>query len=613
MTYKIFFTCPWNDKIINSYKNNTPNNKGIWKNIEGVTNINEANYIIVLDDLHKFILDKGMEYFINNFYKNNKIIHFQRENTTILKSNTNKSWYVKYILPKIKYNITYEDNFFYTFAAASFIDKTYDELKMMKYEDLNKNKNISCIVSSKVLSHITPNYQKRVNFIKKYSNENINNIDIYGYGWNKEILGDNYKGQLGSYHNNNNDTNKSHGLVNYHYSICLENLIEEKCISEKATDAILCWSIPIYWGNECIKKYFPEKSYYLINVENPNINKEINNIIKDKPSTEQIKYLEEARNIILDKLNIWEQIYQIINNYDKFLIDYKITNNIYDNINYNSIKINLWSGLCNQLLPLVSCIYFGKVYNKNVIFNSKPLWVCENNTSDYFLTDFLKIPYCKENKKLLKKEENDICIITTKGNYVNKIIKKNLTENTSIFIENVVHLIGTDEDNTFLYNPQPNKNLKKTDYLLKIGNILKELEPIDCIKSKILETTSLFNDDVIGIHFRCRDGGFITNNKYQLKNFIDSLPGNKKIYLSSDHEESEIYIKEIFKDRILTLQNPFGDNINCKTNNSKEAIMNGLCEMYILSKCQSLYGTKSSSFTFTSWLLSNIETLMFWN
>ena len=129
---------------------------------------------------------------------------------------------------------------------------------------------------------------------------------------------------MGSYHNNNNDTNKSHGLVNYNYSICLENLIDEKCISEKATDAILCWSIPIYWGNPCIKKYFPEKSYYLIDIENPNINNEINEIIKNKPTIEQIKYLEEARNIILDKLNIWEQIYQIINNYDKFLIEYKL-------------------------------------------------------------------------------------------------------------------------------------------------------------------------------------------------------------------------------------------------------------------------------------------------
>lgn len=284
-----------------------------------------------------------------------------------------------------------------------------------------------------------------------------------------------------------------------------------------------------------------------------------------------------------------------------------------DNIKsaYNSIKINLWSGLCNQLLPLVSCIYFGRIYNKNVFFNVKQLIVC-GQKSCYYLTDFLKFPFCNESKELLKKETNDICISNWE-NHENLIQKKHLLGNNNIFIENVVHIIGTEEDNTSLYNPQPTKNLKKTEYLLEISNTLKKIEPINCIKSKILETTSLFNDDIVGIHFRSRDGGFISNNKYELKKFIDTIPSNKKIYLSSDHEDSEIYIKEIFKERILTMQNPFGNNINSKTNNSKESVMNGICEMYILSKCQSLYGTKSSSFTFASWLLSNIDTLMFWN
>ena len=201
---KVFLTCPWNNNIFDFYKKNTPNSKGIWNNIEGVVNIDDAEFIIVLDDLHESILNRGFESFNKKFVNANKVIYFQRENTKILNSDRNKSWYVNKVLPNVKYNITYEDNFFYTFAPASFIDKTYDELKKMKYEDINKNKNISCIVSSKVLSHITPNYKKRVEFIKKYSNENPDKIDIYGYGWNNNLLGNNYKGQLGSYHNNNN-------------------------------------------------------------------------------------------------------------------------------------------------------------------------------------------------------------------------------------------------------------------------------------------------------------------------------------------------------------------------------------------------------------------------
>lgn len=321
---KVLFTCPWmnNEDIWNSYKKITPQNLGIWKNIEGVTDINKAEYIIVLDNLHKSILEMGKDKFIEKF-NYHKIIHFQRENTAILNKQTDKTWYIKEILPNIKYHITYEKGFLYTFSPASFIDKTYDELKALKYPE--KIKNVSCVVSTKILNHITNNYSKRIEFIKKFSEKNPNKIDIYGKGWNKNMLGNNYKGELGAYHNSNyNSTDKSDALIPYHYSIALENLIEEKCVSEKFTDIILCWSIPLYWGNKCIKKYFPEKSFHLIDIEDINIFENINKIISKPPTNEEIQSIGNARDIILDKLNIWEQIYQIIYDYDQFIINYTI-------------------------------------------------------------------------------------------------------------------------------------------------------------------------------------------------------------------------------------------------------------------------------------------------
>jgi hypothetical protein len=280
----------------------------------------------------------------------------------------------------------------------------------------------------------------------------------------------------------------------------------------------------------------------------------------------------------------------------------------------NFIKLNIWSGLCNQLLPLVSCIYFGKKYNKKVIFNSKSLWVCELNTTKFFLSDFFKFPeICEERKVLLDKKDCSYHIQTTRNNYVNQIKTIQLNDNKNIYISNVVHLIGTENDETHLYNPQPTKNIKKTPYLLEIQKILKNIDLIDEIKKKIKETTDIIDDNVIGIHFRSRDGGFTVNNKYKLENFINKLSSNKKIYLSSDDHNTEQYIKDKFKERIITMKNPFGGNIINKTNNSKHSIMNGICEIYILSKCNEFYGTKSSSFTFTSWLLSDNKILNFWN
>ena len=101
--------------------------------------------------------------------------------------------------------------------------KTYDELKSMKYP--NKTKKISCVVSSKQGNNITDGYFKTTTFIRKYSQLYPNKIDIYGRGWNKYVLGNNYKGALGSYHQEKNiTTDKSDALLDYHYSIALENL-----------------------------------------------------------------------------------------------------------------------------------------------------------------------------------------------------------------------------------------------------------------------------------------------------------------------------------------------------------------------------------------------------
>ena len=58
--------------------------------------------------------------------------------------------------------------------------------------------------------------------------------------------------------------------------------------------------------------------------------------------------------------------------------------------------------------------------------------------------------------------------------------------------------------------------------------------------------------------------------------------------------------------------NPFGSDIE-KTNNSTNAILNSICEIYILSKLNNFFGTKSSSFTFVVWLLSKNYKLIFWN
>ena len=50
----IIFYCNWGSnsiELLEKYKLMTPNNNGIWKNLKGITNLNEADYIIFLEGI----------------------------------------------------------------------------------------------------------------------------------------------------------------------------------------------------------------------------------------------------------------------------------------------------------------------------------------------------------------------------------------------------------------------------------------------------------------------------------------------------------------------------------------------------------------------------------
>ncbi len=315
---KIFFTCFWQTDLLDLLKKNTPNNKAIWKNIEGTNNINMCDYIVILDDLDKTLLQKGEKYFKTIIKTPNKIIFFQRENSHFLHQRR-KSWFINNILPSVNKKYSYEHKFLYTFTPANFLNMSYDELKQLQN---NRKKGISCIVSTK---NIHRNYQKRINFIRQYSKKYPGAIDIFGKGWSKIELGNNYKGELGNYHRHdqNKTLSKFDGLYGYNYSICLENFPNDCIVSEKITDALLSWCMPIYWGSKYTNKYFPEDAFHLIDLNDPNVYEKIYKISQTPISEKNITAIKQARNIILDKLNIWEQIYQIINNYNTFLDEYK--------------------------------------------------------------------------------------------------------------------------------------------------------------------------------------------------------------------------------------------------------------------------------------------------
>lgn len=117
---------------------------------------------------------------------------------------------------------------------------------------IEKNKQLSIIVSNAPYdSRSFTNYNKRKDLVTKLLNSDID-FDMYGRSWN--LNDQRYKGPL---------ANKMHGIIDYKYTICLENSSISGNISEKFIDAVLCNTIPIYNGHRDIEKFYPNACEYI--------------------------------------------------------------------------------------------------------------------------------------------------------------------------------------------------------------------------------------------------------------------------------------------------------------------------------------------------------------
>lgn len=288
---KIIFFCDWGTSsidLLSKYKLFTKNNKGMWKNIIGTTNIDDADYIIFIEGIPK------------NFYfpllKNKKIICLPRE------PHKSKNWEKL----KLEHGYTY-DTIFHVVTNPQFIDKTYDLLLNLQHG--KSNNKLSAIISNK---NKLKGHKLRKKFIVQLAKSYPSLCDIYGKGWGNE-LGISYKGELGNYHHiDKRKTTKYDGLINYRYSLCLENSVKKNYFTEKFTDAILCWTIPIYWGCPNISEYFPKHSYHSIDIKDPKCIDNVVEIINTPVTQENIDALHTSRDLILNKYNIWNVIHELI-------------------------------------------------------------------------------------------------------------------------------------------------------------------------------------------------------------------------------------------------------------------------------------------------------------
>jgi len=282
---KIAILGPWWDDAItplNAYSKQTPGKKGIWKDMVGVTNLDEADYYVIMQDDSK----------ISKKLPKNKKIFLRREPDSVISEK-------KFRKNKGLYLASYNNEFHF---VTWWVDKTYDQLKVAEMPSKSKNLNT-------VLSHKTKtNGQKlRTQFASDFMDKYPDSIDVYGsYNQSKQGLKTDIHAKPA--------LEKYACTIDYSYSFAAENSLLDNYFTEKITDSYLSWAMPIYWGCPNLEEYFPQESFYRIDITDPSAIDKMYEISRHPLSKNNIDAIRHARHLILEKYNLWPAIYNIIKN-----------------------------------------------------------------------------------------------------------------------------------------------------------------------------------------------------------------------------------------------------------------------------------------------------------
>ena len=195
-----------------------------------------------------------------------------------------------------------------------------------------KTKNISWISSNKIYysGHID-----RLKLIRKIHKEKF--VDIYGVGFE-------YVEQ------------KVPVLEKYKYAIAMENSWNEKdYITEKIADCFMARTMPIYLGPQDIFKCFPEKSLIRMDLDDKFLIEKIKEISESDLYLERMPYIEEARELALDKWNTFEVLSEkirsdfknnpLVSREDVFVKGVKPSNNYIKRIYFKAYQKFLLRGM----------------------------------------------------------------------------------------------------------------------------------------------------------------------------------------------------------------------------------------------------------------------------
>jgi len=309
--YKIYFTT-WHydtaERFTRILSRLTPNCSGKYKNIEATLDKKEADYFVVFGGTKEDIDPKRAIYFG---------CHPKGP------SGNYKSFLDVPCLVALPLS-------HFLSPAEVWINYTYDELKAM--QPVQKKHNLACIMTYQ--TH-RKTYSDRIRFMQHFMPQ-YPQCHLYGrlskFFKEDPLLKDHYKGPLGydNYdHYAGDHLSGKNILIDYRYSLEYDQGPTENYLCERFHDALLLWTMPIYYGSTNVEKYFPKNSFRYVDIssEDPEqIDKEVKKVIKITDSDyreKNISAIAEARDLILDKYQTFAYVHDIVNNIDSYITEWE--------------------------------------------------------------------------------------------------------------------------------------------------------------------------------------------------------------------------------------------------------------------------------------------------
>lgn len=258
----------------------TPNNDGKWGQVQiTYDSLSECDMIIVFNQYPE-------NQFNVKVRKGGRILIVQEPAYYKNRYYVEKSWEYD----KVISHFNPKNNIRIPAMLPWMVDRDYTYLKSFDINSIERSENVVWITST---GNQNPGHQPRLDFLGKLQSLK-EGFSLFGRGINPI-----------------ND--KFDELVKTKYSIAIENYSNSDYFTEKVIDSFLSGSFPFYYGCTNLEDYFPKNSFQYIDIHDHERSLAlIEETIKNKSWEKNVKYINEARRLILDEYQFFPAINKLL-------------------------------------------------------------------------------------------------------------------------------------------------------------------------------------------------------------------------------------------------------------------------------------------------------------